>query len=83
MIVGIGASNLYIPGKNCIYVAPSLIAHYIAVHSYEPPEEFWNAVAGCPEMNCENYRKALLSNGPSDRRWIEAVSLVGPPPHIR
>jgi hypothetical protein len=43
-----GASNLFIPGKGCAYVAPSMIAHYIDKHRYEPPPEFWRAVLDCP-----------------------------------
>jgi hypothetical protein len=43
-----GASNLFIPGENCVYVASSMILHYIDVHDYEPPEVFWEAVMNAP-----------------------------------
>jgi hypothetical protein len=57
-----GASNLFVPGENCLYVAPSMILHYIDVHDYEPPEVFWEAVMNCPEMGSEAYLQALAVN---------------------
>ena len=40
LVIHFGASNLFVPGKDCIYVAPSMIAHYVEAHAYEPPAEF-------------------------------------------
>jgi hypothetical protein len=57
-----GIHNLFVPGENCVYVAPSMILHYIDVHDYEPPEVFWEAVMNCPEMGTEAYRQALAAN---------------------
>jgi hypothetical protein len=57
--VEMGAANLWVPGEGCVYVAPSLIAHYIRVHRYVPPREFVDAVMRCPEMGSEEYRRAL------------------------
>jgi len=73
LVVHFGASNLFAPGKDCVYVAPSMIAHYVDKHGYEPPAEFWEAVVKCPEMDSETYRKALILNGPSDDKWIRWV----------
>ena len=36
MIVA-GTDNLFIPARACVYVAPSLVAHYIDAHEYCPP----------------------------------------------
>jgi hypothetical protein len=68
-----GAHNLYVPAEGCVYVAPSMIAHYVDVHSYEPPAVFWGAVMNCPEMGSETYRQALIANGPSNEKWVRAA----------
>ena len=73
LVVHFGASNLYLPAEGCVYVAPSMIAHYVDVHSYEPPAAFWEAVMNCPEMGSETYRQALIANGPSNEDWVRAV----------
>jgi hypothetical protein len=69
LVVHFGASNLYVPGNGCVYVAPSMIAHYVDVHSYEPPTAFWEAVMNCPEMGSDTYRQSLIANGPSSEGW--------------
>src|SRR5215475_4192839 len=73
LMIHYGITNLFVPGKDCIYVAPSMIAHYVEAHAYEPPGEFWEAVLSCPEMRSEPYKKALILNGPTDQLWISAL----------
>jgi hypothetical protein len=74
LVIHFGISNLFLPGKNCIFVAPSMIVHYIDRHNYDPPAEFWQAVLDCPEMRSDGYKQALLANGPSDPKWTRVVS---------
>ena len=31
-----------------VYVCPAMIAHYVEVHDYQPPEEFQRALLTCP-----------------------------------
>ena len=57
-LVEMGTANLWIPGDGCVYVAPSLIAHYIRAHRYAPPQTFVEAVLRCPDIHTEEYRKA-------------------------
>ncbi len=57
-VLSMGQLNLFIPGEGCVYVAPSLIAHYIRSHRYAPPAEFVEAVLECPEMHSEEYLQA-------------------------
>ena len=57
-IVKMGVSNLFVPGEECVYVAPSLIAHYIREHRYSPPPQFVEAVMRCPEPHSEEYLAA-------------------------
>jgi len=57
-VAKMGVNNLFVPGDGCVYVAPSLIAHYIRDHRYAPPHVFVEAVLRCPEMHSEEYLKA-------------------------
>lgn len=62
--VPMGIANLFVPGTGVLYVAPSLILHYLADHSYTPPEAFCAAVLACPPMGSEDYLQAISRNGP-------------------
>jgi hypothetical protein len=57
------SSNVFIPYKGKIFVAPVGIVHYIAAHRYLPPPVFIEAVVTCPPIHSMEYKKALLSNG--------------------
>lgn len=59
-----GVFNLFIPGDGVLYVAPSLILHYMDAHGYGPPKEFQASVMSCPPMRSMDYLKAVLKNGP-------------------
>ncbi len=61
--VALGSANLFVPGRGFIYVAPSLVAHYIDAHGYRPPEEFIEAVLSCPPMRSMDFKRLLLANG--------------------
>jgi hypothetical protein len=40
-----GTGELWVPSaSDLVYVAPVLVAHYVEVHSYLPPQEFMDAV---------------------------------------
>lgn len=56
-------SNVFVPYRGSIYVAPVGIVHYIVAHWYRPPEEFIQGVLACPPMRSVDYLKALLANG--------------------
>lgn len=62
--VQFGVANVFIPADGFLYVAPSLILHYIDSHGYSPPEDFQHAVLACPPMRSIDYMKAVLTNGP-------------------
>jgi len=62
--VQIGVSNLWLPADGFLYVAPSLILHYMDAHGYSPPLEFQTAVIACPPMRSMAYLKAIIKNGP-------------------
>jgi hypothetical protein len=72
-VVRLGAKNLFVPGAACIYVAPSLIAHYIVDHDYCPPTEFQHAVTTCPPMRSNDYFQAVASVAPP---WVRTLALA-------
>ncbi|MBX7116349.1 MAG: hypothetical protein K1X64_18635, partial [Myxococcaceae bacterium] len=61
--VRMGITNVFVPAGPFVFVAPSLIAHYIDCHRYAPPPPFLEAVRNCPEMGSMAYKKAVLAAG--------------------
>jgi hypothetical protein len=59
----LGAANLFVPGDQRLFVAPSLIAHYIDAHGYAPPIEFQQAVQQCPPMRSMQYLRLIKESG--------------------
>lgn len=51
--------NLFLPGKNVVFIAPGRIDHYIEVHSYRPPEEFLLAVKNCESPLSRAYAESI------------------------
>ena len=66
----VGVANVFIPGDGFLWVAPSMIVHYIADHGYRPPDDFLAAVDACPPMKSSAYRAAIDAHGPS---WSEPL----------
>lgn len=62
--VPMGNRNLSVPGRGFLYIAPSLILHYIDAHQYAPPEEFVKAILECPPTRSQEYLKAVQTNAP-------------------
>jgi hypothetical protein len=68
----VGATNLFVPGKTTVYIAPSLMLHYMDAHDYAPPKEFIDALMQCPPIGSEAYYRALEPVAPTwMRRWID------------
>ena len=59
----LGAANIFVPSHEGVYVAPSLVLHYMDAHEYAPPESFQRAVRECPPMRSMQYLKALRDRG--------------------
>ncbi|MBX2802183.1 MAG: hypothetical protein KTR31_31165 [Myxococcales bacterium] len=59
--VAIGTRNLFVPDLQhaCVYIAPSMILHYVRDHHYAPPERFLAAVRACPPMGSTAYAQAM------------------------
>jgi hypothetical protein len=79
--------NLFVPGDGVTYVVPEAIVHYVAVHRYQPPQVFCDAVLACPPMTSPDYFSALHrcgwtkqsatpdESGAERRRWRIEQSL--------
>ena len=57
--ITVGAANLFVPADETIFIAPSLIAHYIDAHEYLPPTVFLDAVAACSPMRSIEYLRQI------------------------
>lgn len=62
--VPMGNRNLVLPGAGFLYVAPSLVLHYMDAHQYVPPDEFIKAVLECPPIRSQEYQKAVQALAP-------------------
>jgi hypothetical protein len=51
--------NLAVPSATVLFVAPEMIAHYVEVHEYLPPQAFINAVMVCPLASTHEYAIAV------------------------
>ena len=69
--VWVGACNLFVPGDGRVFVAPTMIAHYVVRHGYLPPAVFCDALKACPRMSSKEYTRAIMRNGPQDFKWAE------------
>jgi hypothetical protein len=61
--IAAGTANLFIPARAGIYVAPSLITHYVDAHECYPPADFQQAVLKCPEMKSFAYLRDMRARG--------------------
>jgi hypothetical protein len=61
--VDLGASNVFVPSTEGVYVTPSLVLHYIDAHGYRPPDVFQRAVENCPPMRSMDYYRAISRHG--------------------
>ena len=52
--------NLFIPGRDVLYLATGRADHYIDFHSYVPPLAFIGALMACPNPESAEYKAALL-----------------------
>jgi hypothetical protein len=74
----VGNGYVSIPAPRGLYVAPSMIIHYMLRHGYEPPEAFRAALETCPDPHSPAYGRALRRNGPWWWRWEDRPHLPLP-----
>jgi hypothetical protein len=63
-VLGLGSTDILVPGEMAVYRAPSLILHYIRHHKYQPPECFCVAVLNCPKPGSAEYLAAVKEIAP-------------------
>ena len=68
MTVALGTANLFVPGGERVFVAPTMVVHYIDAHEYAPPPEFQEAVLQCLKMKSFTYLKEMKVRGISVSR---------------
>ena len=71
-ILGLGSSDILVPGEDAVYNAPNLILHYIRQHRYQPPECFCAAVLKCPEPDSAEYRERLIQIAPDLAKFFDS-----------
>jgi len=54
-----GIGEIVIDGPSSVYLAPSLISHYVAHHRYCPPREFIDAVMRCSLPGSGDYARTV------------------------
>jgi hypothetical protein len=63
-VLGLGDIDIFVPGDEVVYYAPSLILHYIRRHKYAPPPCFVDAVLKCPDPRSQEYCDAIKRIAP-------------------
>ena len=58
------STDIVVPDRTVIYVAPELILHYIRAHHYLPPSRFIEAALNCPEHDSDEYRAEIEKIAP-------------------
>src|SRR5512138_402940 len=61
----LGTGEFAVPGEEVLYVAPSLISHYVEAHKYCPPRAFIEAVLRCPSFSSTEYAEAVARFAPN------------------
>lgn len=60
--IEVGKHNLFFPTSDGdLFVAPTLVLHYIQDHGYCPPDVFLDAVRACPPMDSAEYLAAVTA----------------------
>ena len=70
------STDIVVPGKSVLYVAPTLILHYILRHGYAPPSYFLDAVIACPKAASEVYFAAINRFVPTGQQRLSATTHV-------
>jgi hypothetical protein len=54
-----GSQAILVPSHDKLFIAPDLVAHFVAQHHYRPPDAFLDAVLQCPRPGTDDYYRAL------------------------
>lgn len=59
------STDILVPDRTLVYIAPALILHYIRAHRYLPPACFIDAVLTGPEPGSDEYRREIRRIAPN------------------
>ncbi len=54
--VQLGSAEIRVIGEQAIFAAPDMLPHYVAVHSYQPPAQFIEAVLNGEGVDSAEFR---------------------------
>ena len=57
----VDSGDIAIPAAEVLYVAPTMIVHYVGIHGYLPPTDFVRAVIACPAPATDAYVGAVTA----------------------
>ena len=66
-----GGNNIVVPADKELYVAPSMILHYVEEHRYLPPKQFVNAVLESPIPGTKDYANAVAKYRELHKRYLQ------------
>lgn len=72
--MSLGSGCIVVPAPGRLYVAPSLVIHYVLAHGYDPPQPFCTALAQSPDPTTPAYWRAVLREGPAWLREWHALA---------
>ena len=67
------SGEIIVPAGELLFVAPTMVAHYVAQHEYLPPLAFVRAVMACPEPGTSAYAEAVVFAARADDSGIARV----------
>ena|SRR5687768_8077192 len=65
-----GAGEIAVPAGEILYVAPSMISHYVEAHRYAPPAEFVAACMASAVPGTDEYRSAAAPFRILLEQWV-------------
>jgi hypothetical protein len=92
--LALGDAEIRVTGRDgTVYAAPSLVAHYIAEHSYRPPDGFIEALLGKPSPGTTGLTRDEMvrlverlqrGEGTAEEatEWVEAMEGATSNPHV-
>jgi hypothetical protein len=76
-ILGLGDTDILVPGDEVVYLAPSLVLHYIRRHHYVPSPLFVKALLTCPEPLSREYFSAIKRIAPEVSPFLGPLNASG------
>ena len=57
----VDTGDIAVPFVDVLFVAPTMVVHYVEAHKYLPPSDFVRAVVACPDVSTPRYAAAIAS----------------------